>query len=182
MSLVDYGIHNENSHIRTHVCPVVRKVYVYPTKSGVQAIETQRYHRVLAYQEGVKSPTAEGYLVPPFDIERCVGMSFRDNVWEAIAFRADESTSEKGKKAVRLVIAMIGNGLFPLLAALVAEEITDKELQVRGQDIIVPASAIHAKEDIIIQVKCDYIGGESDLGGSGNLFLQTAESNPLKRY
>jgi len=182
MNLVDYGIHNENSHIRAHVCPVVKKVYVYPTQSGIQAIETKHYPCVRGYQENVEFATAEGYLIPPFDIEKCIGLSFKDSVWEIIDFRASDHTSEKGNKAIKLVLAMVKKGLFPLLITLSAREITDEELQVKGQDIIVPSSAIHAQEDIIIQVKCDYIGGEKGLGGSGNLFLQTAESNPLKQY
>jgi len=182
MNLVSYGIQTEKSHIRVHVCPIAKCVYIYPTENGIQAIDSGHYPDVHGYQKDVDFPTAKGYLVPPFDINCCVGLSFRDDAWDAIGFSPSDSTSEKGSKAVKLVLAMIKRGLFPFLAIAAISEITDKQLQVQGQDIIIASSAIHAHEDIVIQVKCDYAGGEKSLGGSGNLFLQTAERNPLKRY
>jgi len=182
MSLTSYGIQNEKSLIRVHVCPIAKRVYVYPTQNGIKAIETGQYYCVHGYQNGIEEPTSKGYLVPPFHIKSCVGLGFRNKVWTAIDFNSDDTTSGKGDKAVKLVLSMIENGLFPFLAIVTANEITDKALQVEGQDIIISASAIHVLEDIVIQVKCDYPGGEKSLGGSGNLFLQIAESNPLKRY
>jgi hypothetical protein len=47
-------------------------------------------------------------------------------------------------------------------------------LQIEGMDIIVNCK-------VKIQVKCDFTGGRKPLG-SGNLFLQTAECNPLRNY
>lgn len=176
-TLVDYGIQNEKSHLRAHVCPLVRRVYIYQTKHGLKAIAGHKC--VFGYQDGVNIPTSRGYLVPPFDIEKCVSISFSTRAWRAVNFSDKDDTTEKGAKATMLVLAMIKNGLFPLPA--LAEEITDYDLQINGQDIIISSSAIE-QNDIVIQVKCDYNGGEKSLGGTGNLFLQTQECNPLGKY
>ena len=34
----DYGIHGEDSHVRVHVCPAVKRIYVYPTTKGIEAL------------------------------------------------------------------------------------------------------------------------------------------------
>ena len=65
----------------------------------------------------------------------------------------------------------------------------------RAQGFGVPAVLLkggHLEGDVVtdllvtaslrIQVKCDYRGGPRELGGSGNLFLQTHECNPLRRH
>lgn len=176
-TLVDYGIQNERSHLRAHVCPVAQRVYVYPTTCGVEAMSEHRC--VYGYQEGVKTPTARGYLVPPFNIKKCVSIAFNPQAWSKLDFTDSDDLTTKGRKATRLVLAMVRQGLFPLPA--LAQEITEYELQVKGQDIYISSTAIEC-DDIVIQVKCDYEGGERALGGTGNLFLQVAECNPLQRY
>lgn len=173
-NLVEFGIQNEKSHLRAHVCPVVQRVYVYPTAYGIDAMEGHRC--VYGYQDGVSTPTARGYLVPPFDIQNCVSLAFNPRAWSAVDFTDKDSLTEKGRKATRLILAMIERGLFPLPA--LAEEVTDYELQVEGQDIYISSTAIEC-DDVVIQVKCDYEGGEKSLGGTGNLFLQIAECNPF---
>jgi len=178
-TLIDYGIQNENSHIRAHVCPVVKRIYVFPTANGVAAMESGDYPERSASQPGYDGVTAKGYLVPPFNIGDCVSVSVNDNVWAALRFDNGEKLTEKGDKAVRLVVGMLKRGLFPF--PVVAEEIRDEDLQIKGADILVKAGVI-AKEGTVIQVKCDFKGGEKSLGGTGNLFLQTAECNPLRRY
>lgn len=178
-SLIDYGIQNENSHIRAHVCPIVRRVYVYPTACGMATIGSGDYPKVGGHQPGVNFITSEGYLVPPFDIQRCAAISINDGVWDALAFAETDSTSVKGRKAVRLVVGMLKHGLFPFPA--LAEEITDEDLQISGADILIKAGVV-AKEGTIIQVKCDLKGGEAELGGTGNLFLQVSECNPFSNH
>lgn len=177
--LVDYGIQNEGSHIRAHVCPTARRVYVYPTESGVEAVKSGQYRKEPGYQEGVTAPTALGYLVPPFDLRRCVALSFNGNVWDSLDLQKGSTTTQKGNTAVRLVVQMLKGGLFPI--SVPAYEITDKDLQIKGADVIVKGGSI-TKDDIVIQVKCDFDGGEKELGGTGNLYLQVAECNPLRRY
>jgi hypothetical protein len=50
-------------------------------------------------------------------------------------------------------------------------------VQIDGDDIVVLTGA----NRVHIQVKCDYPGGDKALGGTGNLYLQVAERNPLKK-
>jgi len=175
-ALVDYGIQTEKSHIRAHVCPKARRVYVYPTPNGIEAIESGAYISRPGYQSGISMPTSLGYLVPPFDIAECVALAIRPDAWDYLNFSDEDSLTDKGNKAVRLVKGMLKRGLFPIPA--IGTEITDRDLQVDGTDIIIRAGAIR-QQDIVIQVKCDFPGGERDLGGTGNLFLQIAECNPL---
>lgn len=171
-TLIDYGIQNEESDIRIHVCPQVRRVYVYPTQYGIQAIESGQYHQVPGYQKDIEVPTSMGYLVPPLDIERCVSLELKDKTWEHMGFSANDSLKQKGDKAERLVRGMLKNGMLPL--PMKGQQITDADIQKRGQDILVIE-----KDGIRIQVKCDFKGGEKKLGGTGNLFLQVQECNPL---
>jgi len=117
-----------------------------------------------------------GYLVPPLGIPGCVALSFRATVWDYLRFSDTDTLYEKGRKATDLVLQMIKRGLFPLPA--LGEEITDQDLQVDGEDIVIKANAFRY-ENLVVQVKCDYKGGERDLGGTGNLYLQTAECNPF---
>ena len=92
--------------------------------------------------------------------------------------REDDDTSEKGRKAVGLIAAMLRRGLLPIpgkVQRLVTD--IDKPLQIEGQDIIVEFGAATVR----IQVKCDYKGGDKSRGGTGFLYLQTAERNPMKK-
>lgn len=177
--LVDYGIQNERSDIRVHVCPTVRRVYTYPTSCGIDAINTGKYRARLGYQPGVEYATAKGYLIPPMDIPRCVCLQLPDIAWGWIAFRREDSTTTKGDKATRLVAVMLKRGMLPIPALGV--EVACRDLQISGTDIFVPQGALRDRS-IHIQVKCDFDGGSRELGGTGNLFLQVAECNPLGRH
>lgn len=176
--LHDYGIQNEQSDIRTHVCPVARRVYVFPTAEGRRAAESGNWPARWGYQMDVDGPTAMGYCVPPLAIRRCVALEVRAEAWEKAAFRRTDDTSEKGKKAVRFVRDMIRSGVFPLPYAIGdCDTDLDKTMQIDGDDIVVSVGA----NRVHIQVKCDYPGGDAALGGTGNLYLQVAERNPLKK-
>ena len=174
--LFDYGIQNEDSHIRAHVCPQVKRVYIYPTSEGIRALSNGR--EAYGYQPGVAEPTAKGYLVEPFKIGKCLALQINNRVWEHFKFQENETTTEKGRKAVKLVVSMIKEGLFPLPTAIIANADLSKNIQVKGDDVIVWTQ----KACIKIQVKCDFRGGEKQLGGTGYLYLQTAERNPLKYF
>ena len=176
--LVPYGIQNERSTVRGHVCPGVKRVYVFPSDAGNEAIASNRYRKTTAGQPGVDGPTAEGFLVPPMDIRCCASIELRPLAWERIYFDDREDTSTKGAKAVWLVERMVYAGLFPLPLPLGGVDCDpSKEVQIEGDDIIVRIT----NSEVRIQVKCDFWGGEAALGGTGNLFLQVAERNPLHR-
>lgn len=168
--LFDYGIYTEASDIRAHVSVVNRSVYVFPTAQGIAAIERERPPLVSAYQEGVIGKTAEGWLVKVewiADLRRLQFASWTG--WEVMA--PTHSTSDKGRAAVQCVIAAMRMGRFPFW--LDATEDQREHVQIRGTDIVV----FCRKK---VQVKCDWRGGHQPQG-TGNLFIQKAERNPLKR-
>jgi hypothetical protein len=174
-TLFPYGIQTERSDLRAHVCPVVHRVYVFPTQSGVRALSkgTER----LGHQASIAQATANGHCVRPFDIERCVALEFNSRAWKAIGFSESDDTSAKGKKAVLLIKKMLKAGLFPLPVASIVDDGLSESVEIKGADVY----AWIGKQRVRIQVKCDYRGGEESLGGTGYLYLQTAERNPLRR-
>ena len=176
--LVDYGIQTEESDLRAHVCVNARRVYVYPTTKGIEAIRTNKYRKLPASQPGAALVTAEGFIVPPSDIWGCIDISAGWAMDRAGAIRFDDTTSRKGEWAVNVVRHLLSNGWFPMWGT--SEVIESLDIQVKGIDVIVTSKAR-------IQVKCDYEGGAPPRPGrkgervTGNLFLQTAECNPFGR-
>ena len=166
--LIDYGIFEEESAMRAHVCVASRVVYVFKTKNVVDVIKNGDYRNVPVYTDGVI--TAMGYLVPPEDIPGCEEIHPPVKWWGKVAFKQDDSTTVKGEKAVTIVKGLLKHGLFPLYVE--PHEITGHELQIKGLDIGV-------KFEATIQVKCDYNGGEN---GTGNLFIQNKECNPTSSH
>lgn len=168
--LVEYGIQTEQSDLRAHVCVQARCVYVYPTQSGLKALQSDVYplRDVHTWVAGKRVLTARGYLVPPSAIRGCTPIPVPR--WRVAAIFEDEPTTRKGQKCLHVVRRLLEMGLVPLPASTRVIERVD--LQVQGMDILV---ALNAR----IQVKCDYRGGAKELGGTGNLFLQVAECNPL---
>ena len=170
--LVPYGIQNERSHCRAHVCPVTRTLYAYRTADGQATIAEGAYRKRSVLTHGIV--TAEGFLVPPEDIPGCGCVDISAWLW-SIHILEDDDVSTKGAKALRLTIAVLRAGKFPLSLYDVSESVDNRQLQQEGADLIVTVSAR-------IQVKCDYRGGERLRGGTGFLFLQTAECNPHHQY
>ena len=169
-ALVDYGIREERSDIRAHVCIEAKTVYVYPTRAGIVAIETGKYRAAPAYTGTIK--TAMGYLVPPAEINFCRAVPIPSRVLEKASFSPSDDTTAKGEKAVRVVCWLLRAGLFPLWVTPAFVE--EAEMQIEGMDILV-------RMNTRIQVKCDWRGGVG-LRCTGNLFLQTQECNPFGRH
>lgn len=169
--LFEYGIQVENSDVRAHVSVVNKTVYVFPTANGIRAIE--RYDPPLrtATQPGVVGPTAEGWLVRCEWIDDLRRLRFFS--WERWPqFAETLSTTGKGTLAVECVLATMQMGKFPFW--IDATESDRENVQLGGTDILV----FCRKK---VQVKCDYRSGEKPLG-TGNLFLQRAERNPLGKH
>ena len=166
--LFEHGIHTENSDIRAHVSAFNQTVYVFRTPEGIKAIERHKPPLVPAWQDGVDGPTAYGWLVKDIWIDGLRRLPCRRwSKWEE--FAACRTTSDKGRLAVACVIDLLAIGYFPLWISDAAE--SDRhDVQIKGTDIVVFARKK-------IQVKCDMPAGRT-----GNLFLQKAERNPLKRY
>lgn len=168
-----YGILDEQSDIRAHVGVASRSLYVFRTAEARNFLRAagSRYAVRPAYQPGVDGMTALGWKVPWKDIPGIRKIaSPTATIWGT--FDPSDTTTDKGRKAVAVVHAYLRNGRFPLW--IYAEETTDTTMQVLGTDLIVYHTAR-------IQVKCDWYAGEGGNLCTGNLYLQTAERNPLKR-
>ena len=169
--LFPYGIQNEKSSIRAHVCVRVGIVYVFETKYGVSAIENGSYPCLPAYTGA--QVTAMGHIVPPDGIHGIMGFNIPNDLKNEILPLENSTTSAKGEGATRIVKEMMKRGL--LAMPIILEDETSPEAQIEGNDLIV-------SRDNKIQVKCDWKGGTKTRGGTGNLYLQIAESNPNKAY
>lgn len=169
--LVEYGIQTERSDLRAHVCVVAKALYVYPTAAGVLCANNPRYREVEVPTRTLI--TARGRLVPPTAIAGCMFVPIPAGALAHADIRRTDTTATKGRKATGMVAALMRDGFFP--AILVPQIITATGLQYEGVDIVATAN-------ICIQVKCDYDGGDKSLGGTGNLFLQTAECNPYQAH
>ena len=174
IELYEYGIHTEKSDIRAHVSVVNRRVYVFETHKAIETISNKEYPKRYASQPGCNNePTALGFIVPWKDIPDIKEVEARG--WRGWSeFRHEMTTSEKGNHAVQLVVRLMEIGRFPMWLKNQSET-QDTEIQIKGVDIIV-------RMNKLIQVKCDWSAGPKEKGGTGNLFLQIAESNPLKRH
>lgn len=178
MTLFEYGILQEKSDIRAHVSVIGRCVYVFQTANAIKAIKTKKYPEAPAFTGSIK--TANGLLVPPFDIDGIRVVDTPDDVMDLMNFNNTDSTSAKGNKAVEVVKHLLRRGLFPMNANPETIEdrqmqiIEDRQMQISGLDILV-------KMEVKIQVKCDWGAGVGP-GCTGNLFLQIAESNPYSQH
>lgn len=179
--LFEHGIHTEKSDLRAHVCVNAERVYVFPSSHAVDLIESGKYRKVPAFTDvnGRSIRTAEGYLVPwrhiPYIREVNITSIMRWFV-DKYGFSEQDTTSEKGNKAVFIVSHLLRIGHFPL--PMHPMIVKDVEMQREGDDIIVQSR--HR-----IEVKCDFRGGGTWTRGgdvTGNLFLQVAECNPLRQW
>lgn len=168
--LFDYGIHNEATHIRAHVGVIARTLYVFPTRAAISAMRSHPKRK--AWQPHYNWPTAEGHIVPWDKIPHIRRVRLSTPALEAILQGFDKHlpTTAKGILAVKIVKEVLKSGRFPLWCD--GELVTDTQLQIDGDDIYV-------RGKWKIQVKCDFDCGEIERGGTGNLFLQTAEINPF---
>ena len=166
-TMYSYGIQSEDSDTHIHVSVCNATLYIFETRCGVDAINKHPEVGIRkAYQPGVATPTAEGYAMPTKYINGMRQIKIPQFIFENANFLKSDSTSEKGRKAVFVVTEMMKRNLVPLSFKI--DEITDRTMQIRGTDILV--SLRHK-----IQVKCDWRVGET-----GNVYLQTAEINPLR--
>ena len=165
--LIEYGIQNEESDIRIHVCFGVGRIYSYETVHGADTIRNGRYREIPVWQKGIN--TATGYAVPIDDLEHN-SIKIPDELMKEDPGDVSDLNA-KGCAAVDVVRKMLIMGMIPL--PHIAKEVCEKDLQLSGCDIIT------ISHELRIQVKCDYKGGDKHLGGTGNLFLQTKECNPF---
>ena len=168
-TLIDEGIFNDKSNFRIHVCPLVKRLYSYPTKCGINAINKGDYKKRSVTTNGIV--TAEGYAVPFNKIYLCQEMRVPKEYWNQYAFIEKEKGG--GGKAENFVLELTTKGW--IRYASKATLVTNRQLQFDGCDI-------NVSSNWMIQVKLDFKGGSRSLGGTGNLFVQTKECNPEKIY
>lgn len=166
-TLVPYGIREELGTIRAHVSVVSECVYIFPASVAIALIDSGKYDQAPAKTGNIV--TARGYLIPPRDIPGIRTIPLPPDLMETLDFRHEDSTSQKGNKAVRAVCYLLKIGCFPL--CITGEEIEDPDLQISGTDILINLKTR-------IQVKCDWRAGPGP-NGTGNLYLQTEECNPF---
>ena len=169
--LVSYGIQTEESDLRIHVCVTAARMYIFRTASARKAIQTNTFSVRPAFTGSQQ--TANGYLVPPSAIDGCVSVAIPKIILTWVAFNETDSTSVKGKKAAQLVTFMARYLGLPMPVDV--QDVTDLASQIAGVDMIATLAPQR------IQIKCDWKGGSKQHGGTGNLFLQFEEANPLRQ-
>ena len=167
--LYESGIFDELADIRAHVCFGEGYVYVFSTSEARKACMGEGIPKAKGYQPGVAQATADGYLVKPYQILKCRRIPIPQDILDQLNPQLSDSTSAKGEKAEYTVSEMIKLGRIWLPTEI--EPVTDKERQLEGIDLVVHTITK-------IQTKCDFRGG---VLGTGNLYIQTDEINPLKR-
>ena len=153
---------------RIHVCFGEGMAYYYKTMEAIQVIRDGDYRLVDGYESGVNYATSKGYLVPPADIGGCKHVQIPGEWLRNLNCQENDSPEDKGSKAVRVAHGLIREG--KLFLTPVRCQVTSKQEDLDGTDLRVYSR---------VQVKCDWPGG---VGGTGYLFIQVAECNPLKRH
>lgn len=165
--LVPYGIQNEKSSLRIHVCVRAGCLVIFKTSVVAWLVEQKSYPRKEVLTRGIV--TAIGYTIPVEDIPDVITV----NIPPALLHDDDlysKDTGTKGTAAERLALTMIRRGWFP--PETFVGLIDDEHIQIDGADIHI---------EILIQVKCDAPGGPRKNGGTGNVFIQIAERNPFNK-
>ena len=171
--MIKYGITDEKALYRIHVCVKAMKCYVFPVQEACRLLKNKKYQEKEATQPGVTRVTAKGFAVPISDFDIICEVEIPERWMQKICFSGDDSVEEKGKKALTIALAMLRAGKIHI--PMTVCEVVDRKSQIQGFDIIASTTCTY-------QIKCDYRGGgDGSNGTTGNLFLQTHESNPLNK-
>jgi len=170
-TLIEYGPAQERSHYRAHVGAKTRRLYIFPTIEAANLQKTGVY-KLRSVTMG-PHVTATGHPIPISHFANINEALIPDNIYRRYEILNTDNTSLKGQKATAIVLEMLKTGTAPL--PLNGQEVNDQTLQVEGCDIIIDAS-------LRVQVKCDWLAGPKNLGGTGNLFIQYQEANVYEMY
>lgn len=179
LELVEYGIKQEDVDIRIHVSFVTNKVYLYKREDMLRIID--RYPIRSAFQKinRLKRETARGHIVPVC-VDEIIEIEMPLQIAQKHKCNWIDDETRKGKCALNIVMEMIEMGVIQRQCneffQLEANDERDYEMQLKGNDIILTSRLPS------IQVKCDYNAGPKAEGGTGNLFIQTHECNPLQKH
>lgn len=175
--LVKYGIEEENTDYRIHVCGLTNICYVFETKKMIDylKITKQKLREIEVKTYGVV--TAKGYLVSIADfLNLGIGKEYflPSYIWKSIG--SNECEKNKGIWAVGIAKRAIEHNV--IFFKYIVKEESNVVKQIQGQDLLIVNNEIKA------QVKCDYRAclKANNSFGTGNLFIQTWECNPTKQF
>ena len=170
-TLYPHGINSEVAQWRAHVAIPCRQIFMFPTSKAISLITQNGYPLTNAYQKNITYATAQGYLIPirdfgaslqrtpiPFDISLPTETQLEQY-----------DTSQKGRLAANVVMLMLQRGAIAIATKWECETPTYQQDK-SGIDLIICSK-------ILLQIKCDL-----KICKTGNLYIQTAEANPLKKY
>lgn len=151
--MVSHDPHADAAEIRVHVCVKARRCYVFQV-ALIPDLDNYPVH---------VSKTSEGRLVPWHHFPKILTRDIPSGWTDGFVKGADD-VGERAEAIVERLIHSVG---LPLPGAVY--RVDCKRAQIGGTDLSVNRD---------IQVKCDFDGGERDRGGTGNLYIETAERNP----
>jgi len=171
IKLIKYGIEDEESDYRIHICYLEGYGYLFARENAIWQIKHFGYDYVPVFsllKDGSRCISAKGYKVPPMDIDKCQRIKIPDNISEKNHIWLKDSTTVKGMQAEKIARSMYERGLIIVRTDLNEANVSE---QIKGKDFISRSYAL--------QVKCDYKGG---LDGTGFLYIQVEECNPYNAH
>lgn len=166
LELIEHGITTETAEWRCHVCFKVGVAYFFRVEDACKVLDKGIEKTVMLNG----TVTGRGKLVRPEDIPGIQPVNIPRCILRRHWCNEDDGESLKGRMALNVCIDL----LYTSWKVKEVTEITDKGLQIKGQDLFFDSKTM--------EVKCDWPGGPRELGGTGYLFLQTAERNPRKKH
>lgn len=175
--LVKYGIEEENSDHRVHVCGLFNIAYSFKSEEMLEFINANTFKARDVSSYGIV--TAKGFLVPIKKASQ-VGVIKEHILPSYIWTPCNKESSEKNKGiwAVGVAKKSIENNIVTFDSSIQTKEINTLVEQINGKDILV------VNNKISVQVKCDLRAcyRHHHENGTGNLFIQTHECNPTKQH
>lgn len=175
--LIEYGIRQEKTDYRIHVCGLSNVCYVFETAKMVQYLNVNedKLRQVDVKTYGVI--TAKGYLVSIANfLNLGIGKEYilPSYIWKNVSEK--DSEKNKGVWAVGITKKAIESNI--IVFNFVVKEETNIVKQIQGQDLLI------VNNELKVQVKCDFRAclKQQHERGTGNLFIQTWECNPTKQY
>lgn len=175
-NLIKYGIEEEQSNYRIHVCGIFNIAYSFNSESMIDFINANNFSSRDVYSYGVV--TAKGFLVP---LKKSIQVGIvKEHILPSYIWSncPDSSERNKGIWAVGVARKSIENNIVTFESSIKTQEIHTLVEQINGKDILV------VNNKISVQVKCDLRAcfKNHHQKGTGNLFIQTHECNPTKQY
>jgi hypothetical protein len=167
-SLFEYGIKQESAKWRAHVSFTAHRIYFFERAAAIAALDECR--SAPAFQGGQQ--TANGKLVPPDKIKDIRRVYIADDIYNKHYVGPNADETAKGQAAEAIVEEVLFRHKPGELFAI--RPVKTHREQLAGCDVCYFGETI--------QVKCDYRGGDSHLGGTGNLYIQLEERNPHRKH